>query len=407
VWELSHSFAADAKYIDTGLIKWYNIMKFYMLKAGSDMKIFSRIILTVLAVLLTVVLTVTSLSASLISCIRVHFSPQYVYNFMNSIDYASLELPDGEGNVLPLCDIINSQVREFGIYFTEDDVNDLIHTFSIDAVIASYMQDVRSWAMDDGPVPMLDSAEVAEMITTGLDNSLYMFLGLFGNPRVVLADAISGMVSAADFSALFERGNLIPAVLASDALIFAISLCGSVFLLILFTQKLRLIPTGIYTGISCILSGSVMLFARQIIAPFKAQLFASPDMLPEEVFDMVYMPFMGTVHRTGTFVSLGGLAVLVVFAVIGSFYAMYARERDRALLRQNRAMNFGTPYAQFDYNMPDYMAQGFENASAEEQWQSEPVAEDTPVAEETLAAEDTSVEESPASEAEDNKDTEY
>lgn len=364
-------------------------MKFYMLKAGLAMKIFSRIILTALAVLLTVVLTVTSLSASLISCVRVHFTPRYVYNFMNSIDYASLELPDGEGNTAPLCDIVNSQVRDLGIYFTEDDINDLIRTFSIDAVIASYMQDVRSWVLDDGPVPMLNADEVAEMITAGLDSSLYMFLAIFGDPNVILSDAISGMVSAADFSGLFEKGDVIPAIFAEDALIFVISLCASVFLLILFTQKMKLVPTAIYTGISCILTGSVMLFARQILAPFKAQLLAAPDMLPESVFDTVYMPFMGTVHRTGTFISLGGLAVLVVFAVTGAFVSMYIRERERTLQRQKWGAEFAMPY--------DYMSAGYENAAADTR-QTEGKVNEQP----EDCGEDT-----PAPDAEDNKDTDY
>ncbi|MBR6709220.1 MAG: hypothetical protein IKL84_06025 [Clostridia bacterium] len=312
------------------------------------MKILTRILLIFLSVLLTVLLVFTTLSSSLISCVRAHFTPEYIYNYMNSIDYASLELPDGNGNTAPLCDIINDQTHDLGIYFTEDDLNGLIRAFSLDAVLTSYMQDVRSWALDDGPVPMLDADEVAETILTGVDDSLYMFISMFGDPKEALSDAVSGMVSAADFSHIFESGGMIRKILAADTMIFIISLGASAVLLILIANRLKIVPAAVYTGLACIAAGSVMLFARQILAPYKAALFAgtSSDMLPESLIDSIYLPFMETVHRTGTFIALGGLAALIVFSVIGTFSAMIAREKAASAAARERGQNMA--YAQSD-----------------------------------------------------------
>ena len=63
------------------------------------MKIITRILLIFISVLLTVLMTVTTLTSSLISCVRAQFTPGFIYNYMNSIDYAALELPDGNGNI--------------------------------------------------------------------------------------------------------------------------------------------------------------------------------------------------------------------------------------------------------------------------------------------------------------------
>lgn len=354
------------------------------------MKIITRILLILISVLLTVLLTVTTLTSSLISCVRAQFTPGFIYNYMNSIDYASLELPDGNGNIATVCDIMNNQVRDFGIYFTEDDINSLVQMFSIDAILTSYVQDVRTWALNDGPVPTLNAKEAADTVMHGLDNSLYAFLSMFGDPSQTLASAIEGIAAAADLSALFEKAELIQKVLAFDAMFFVISISVSVFLLILIANRLKLVPTAVYTGLACIVTGSVMIVSRQIAAPYKAQLFSSPDMLPESLFDTLYNPFMATVHRTGVVIALGGLAAIVVFTVIGTFSAMIAREKAANRAYADKRMN-GFPPAAFDY-----MQGGFEAAN--------PTLPEEPVQNETTPAENESA---PEENEENHNDTDY
>jgi len=314
------------------------------------MKILTRILVIFLSLLLTVLLTVTTLSASLISCVRAQFTPEYIYNVMNQLDYAALRLPDEDENIAPLCDIINDHTREFGIYFTEQDLNDLIRALSIDAVLTSYMQDIRSWALDDGPVPALNADEIAQTVLSGLDPSLYRVLSLFGEPEKALSDALNGMVSAADFSHIFEKAELIQTFLAADFMIFIISLSAGLFLVILIVNRLKLVPAAVYTGVACIFSGAVMIFLAEYL-DLILQLYAGVEFIANELLYNTYYVLMDTVRRTGLVIAVGGLAAIVAFAVIGIFASMIAREKAAA--REFSAAGHAYP-AGFDYMQASY-----------------------------------------------------
>lgn len=293
------------------------------------MKTFPRILLAVLSVLLAVLLTITAVFSGAVSAVRAHFSPEYVYNFMNSLDYAALELPDGNGGSAPMTDLVNEQIKPFGIVLTENDLNVLIRSFHIDTILASFMQDLRTYFLDDGPVPALDPRETAEMLLSGLDERLYAFLSMMGDPTAILSDALNNLLSTTDLSASLSSSEPVRELLSAGTLAFVISVSGTLFLLILVTRRLRLVPTAVLTGCSCAAAGTVLLFAETILAPFMAGLITSSG-LPAAVLNPVYLPFMETVRRTGTFMALGGLAAAIIFGVFGVFASMIRREKEAA-----------------------------------------------------------------------------
>lgn len=331
-------------------------MKYFSQKGVFPMKKIPRILLAILSVLLAVLLSLTTLFSAAVYSIRSLYTPEYVYNLMNSLDYASLEVPDGNGNTASLCDIVNEQVRGFGIGFTEQDLNTAIRSFSIDAVLTSFVQDLRTWLLDDGAVPVLNPDEVAETILSGLDRNLLSFLSLFGDPQAFLSDALSGLTGAADLSDTLESAEPVRELLSAGTLMFALSICGMLFLLILITRRLKPVPTMILTGSACVVSGTVLLFMQNFLAPFKAQMIASSG-LSASTLNIVWLPLMDSFRRTGTFLALGGLTLLVVFAVIGAFASMIRREKAASAEAAARRVNACAGYDMQNMSMQNHVSE--------------------------------------------------
>lgn len=326
---------------------WYNIMKFYPQKAGSHMKILTRVLTAVISLILILLLIGTTVSSSLISCVRARFTPRFIYSVMSDIDYASLEIPDENGNNAPLRDTLNRQARDFGIHFTDDDINLLFRAFSIDAVLTSYIQDVRSWALDDGPTPMIDADETAAIILKGLDQSLYSLLAMFGDPAQALAGALKAISSSPALMAAFERGEILQKLLAFDFMIFIISISAVLFLLLVVVHRLRFISAAIRTGFACMVSGIILYFIYPITEAILSAV-QYPDLLasvPGFFTDGVIIPLVDTAQRTGIVISLGGLAAVTAFAVIGWICSMLERKNTEVYVYP---CSQDTSYPQFD-----------------------------------------------------------
>lgn len=321
-------------------------MKYYFAKkAVSMMKKISHIILAVLSVVLAVLLAVTSLYAAALYTVRSHYTPEYVYNFMNSLDYASLEVPDGNGGSGTVCDLVNQSARDFRIQFSEQDINTLVRTLSLDAVITSFVQDLRTWAFDNGAAPRLDADETADTILSGIDSNVLMFLSMFGDVNTLLSDMLSNITEAADFGETFEEAEPYRELLSQGTLTFVLSVSATLVLLILVTRQLKIVPTAVFAGSAWIVSGSLLLFANNFLAPFKTEIITS---IPESTFDLVYLPLMEALHRTGTNMALTGLAIVVIFTVIGSFSNMIKREKQRTAEAQaKRAVSMNQNGEQF------------------------------------------------------------
>lgn len=293
------------------------------------MKKLSRIILTVLSVFLAALLALSSLYAAALYTVRSHYTPDYIYNTMSSLDYASLKVSDGSGGTDTLCNIANRTVADFGMTFTENDFNIAIRTFSLDAVITAFLQDIRSWAFDDGAIPHIAPEETADIILSGLDQSILSIVSFAENPRELLEAALSNLDEVTNLSEIFSSAEPVRELLSKGTLIFVLSVCASLFLLIITTNRLKLTSSMIYGGIAWTVAGSVLMFADRLLSPIKLELLAS-TMLPEETLDIIYIPLIEALNRTGTHLMLSGLMIAIVFAVFGTFAGMIRREKLRA-----------------------------------------------------------------------------
>ena len=234
----------------------------------------------------------------------------------------------------------------------------------------SFVQDLRTWFLDDGTVPILNPREVAELLLSGLDDTMLALLSFMGNPTEILSESLNGILSAADLSEKLSAADGVREIFSEGTLFFVISLSATLFLLILVTRRLRLIPAIVLTGCSCAVAGSVLLFADALLAPFKAG-FLSASGLPLSTVDLFWIPFMETVHRTGTFMALGGLAAAIVFGVFSSFAAMIRREKEAAAYAKAQRDAFPA----FDSAFP--MPYAPENTPVSSQPDAEPMPEQT------------------------------
>lgn len=313
--------------------------------------------LGLLSFLLAVLLFVSSFYAAALHSVRSHFSPEYVYNFMNSLDYASLELPTGsDGQSDSLRNIVNSAASEFGVRFSDDDIAYLINNLSINALLSAFVQDLRSWAFDNGAAPMLDAEEMAHTVAVGMDQNLLMLLSYYGDIEAMLADAIADISENANLDDTFRQAEPYRELLSAGTLVFVLSICATLFLLILITRRLKLVPTMVISGITWSLCGSLLIFTEQLLSPLKAELLAASQ-FPEGTLDLVYKPLIDSLHGTGVTLALTGLAIVVVFAVIGTFAGMIQREKARTAAMTAERTARAAAYQQYQPYQPSMQNQ--------------------------------------------------
>ena len=296
------------------------------------MKKVSRVLLTIITVILAVVLTATTLLSCLIACVRVHFTSDYLNVVTGSMDYSSVRLTDAEGNTASLLGWANIRVAPLGLQFTDGGLKSTLHEFKIDKFFTDYVQDIRSWILDDGPAPHIDSAKAAKNIADGLDEQLYRFLVIFGDPVEVLSPLLEKITLFTDPDLFQENGRILQKIFAADTMIFVISVSAAIFLIMLIAQRMNFVSTAIYTSSACVIAGSCMVLAEFLLDPLKESIIPSAVLavIPSDTVNMVYNSFIGTVSYTGTVVSIGGLAAVVVFAAIGIVISVIRRKKSRA-----------------------------------------------------------------------------
>lgn len=298
------------------------------------MKTFGKILLTLLTIVLAAALCLTTLFAAASGCVRRTFTPEKVYGIMSGMDYASLELPDGYGGFENLCTIINQTVGGLGLSFTEPELNSAVRTFSVDAILTSFLQDFRTWLLDDGPLPVLDSHEMAQTIVNGLDSGITGLMSLFGDPAAMLSNLLEGVTESAKLGDRLKTLEPARDLLSKETLIFALSTCAVVFLLILLCCKLKFFRAVVWAGCSSMAAGAVLMFAEPLAQPMKNHLLAEMAM-PESTIDIVYRPLMEGLHAFGSTLALAGLAAALIAGMIGLFGGMIRREKEKTDAARN------------------------------------------------------------------------
>ena len=246
--------------------------------------------------------------------IRQAFTPENVYNYMNSINYAELELPDGNGGTSSLATAVNNELYDIGLEITPSEVNSFIMLFSVDDVAASFAQDFRAWLFDFAPEPRLDAQEITDIMVSGLDSESYNFMKIFGDPAEMLYTMVNGITSEVDLHEILEPLGIIKTALSVGTLSVVGSGAMFVLLVILLLKKKNILKTGLILSLSGVVASGGTLAACAAARMNKNAIIESLG-LTESLFDIVYKPCDRYLTRNAKLALMGSAAVLAIFGV--------------------------------------------------------------------------------------------
>lgn len=277
------------------------------------------------SVLLTIAMLLCTLSAGTIWSVRSAFTSERIYDRLNSIDWASVELTYN-GKTMTLCDIYN---QELGLYLgemTAEDFDDIVYYFSIDTIVVSFVQDLRAWAFDYAPAPALDSAELAATVLSRIDPTLLQYLSFFGQPEQILAEMIGRVTENADIEELFAAYEDYRIFISDTALYMTASAAAVLLLIILLINSLRFSSALLSGGICCIITGFVLASVHPMLSLLLPAALAQLG-IPTSTFNIVYTLLSVRLSRNGVTVFLIGVGAILLSA--SSKLLRRKRERNK------------------------------------------------------------------------------
>ncbi|MBQ2547118.1 MAG: hypothetical protein II557_12575 [Clostridia bacterium] len=299
------------------------------------MKTFPRVLLALLSLVLALLLAASILVSAGIFTVRRTVSPAFVSDTVHNLDYASVRFPDGWGGFTTLLDEFNDALGWYGIEFTAGSLNEMVRTLSFDDILADYLADFRAWLFDYGPKPFLDPDEAARRVLSGVDPSAVNVLSLFMEPEELVAENIALFTDSAQTSARLDALEPLRTALSRDTLLFALSAAALLFLLLLASRRLKLLPTLTLTGGAAALAGGCMTLAPRLLAGQKNALLVDLSM-PESTLDILYRPLMAQITANGRLLLFAGLALSAVAGLLWFLTASVRRAREQEAERARR-----------------------------------------------------------------------
>lgn len=280
------------------------------------MKKFPRVLLGLLTFLLCIALCLSLAVSAALYSVRATFTAEFVYNTMSSLDYSSLELPDGEGGVTTLAEMADENLSSFGISVSDEDVDSFIEIFSIDVIVTSFAQDFRGWLLDGAPKPTLDPAQIADIMVSGLNSGVYSLLSMFGDPTEMFSDILEGILENVDIDEMTESLEPLREILSAGTFYLSLSFAGVLLLLVLVSRRMKvsqwLVCSGASTAVCGILCKAAVVFADTQ----KGYITASAG-ITESMLDILYLPLRSTISSLGGIILLFGFtAMTIIFVVI-------------------------------------------------------------------------------------------
>ncbi len=299
------------------------------------MKTFPRVLLALLSVLLALLLAASILASAGIFTVRRTLSPAFVADTVSNLDYASVRFPDGYGGFTTLLDEFNGALGWYGIDFTAQSLNEMIRTLSFDDILARYLLDFRDWLFEYGPKPILDPEEAAHTVISGVDPSVVNVLSLFMEPEELVAENIALFTDSTALSSRLDSLEPLRTALSRDTLLFVLSAAAVLFLLLLVSRRLRLLPTLTLSGCAAALAGGCLTLAPRLLAGQKNALLVDLSM-PESTLDILYRPLMAQITANGRLLLFAGLALAAVVGLLWFLTASVRRAREQEAERARR-----------------------------------------------------------------------
>ena len=287
----------------------YNVGK--SVELGETMKTFGRVLLGVLSLILAVLLLGVTFAAAGIYTVRHTYTEAFIVDTVNDLDFASVRFPDGYGGFTTAAEQINEALDGTGIAFDENTFDQMVRDLSVDKVLRDYLLAFRAWLFEYGPTPQIDLYQMADMILSGMDESLVSFLSYFTDPRNLIAGSLANFLDSSRMDYRLNTLEPLRRVLSGDTLRLLCSFALGLCLLLLLTRRLKLLPSLVISGLSFTGAGVLLYLAPTLFAPYKNSLLGSLAM-PEATFDIAYLPLAENFTRYGGMLLMAGLALTLV-----------------------------------------------------------------------------------------------
>ena len=288
------------------------------------MKIFLRVLCVLLAVLSAAGLFAASLVSAVLYSVRDSLSPAFVKETAENLDFASIRFPDGFGGFTTIPEQLNESFAPHGFSVTGEQFNGLCRELGFDAILGDWFLEFRGWLLDDGPVPQIDLRSAAEAAVSGAEEGSLVFVS---DPVAFTMAVLASYVNERALTSRLEALKPARELLSAGTLILALSFVLAFATLLLVGCRMKLFPALTVSGAVWALTGLALYFSPALAAPYKASLLGAAGVALESTFDIVYLPVMAHLSRTGLILLIGGAALFVLAAVLWIVTAAVGRHR--------------------------------------------------------------------------------
>lgn len=288
---------------------------------------------TILTIFLTIFLFFSLLVSAGVYSVRTAFTKERLEERLLTLNWAEVELIY-EGKSLTLRELYNREIGLFLGEMDEDSFNTMVRYFSLDTVAAECAESFRAWALEDGPVPVINPDRLAKIVVSHLDETFLRYLSFLGDPAELLAGVIRRAAGVednlVDFEEFLQPYEKLRFFLSEQLLAMTAGAAGICFLLLLVVRFLRLSETLFPAGGCLILAGGILASVHPVLERILPRLLASAG-VPRKTFNILYTLLSVELSENGVLLLIVGLAAILFGALL----------RMLRLRRERQAQRFG------------------------------------------------------------------
>ena len=295
------------------------------------MKTAWKLLSALLTLALAVLLVITGACAAGIRSVRRAYTEEFVSETARGARYSDVRIPDGFGGFETLPGFFNRVLKSAGVDLKDDRFEELMRELGADALVEDHLLELRSWLLDYGPEPRIDTDAMAESVVERLDPLVAQVLGYFVDPAALISAAFDRLLEPQRLGERLEALDLVRPLIEPGAFVFACAAALMLMLLILVSRRLRLLPALTISAFALAGSGALLRFSPILLDTQKANLLGRLR-LPESTFDLAWQPLIKRFVSDGETLAVYALAAAAVLLALTLFLFFVKRAaKHRAL----------------------------------------------------------------------------
>lgn len=236
-----------------------------------------RVLRSVCTVLLSLLLICALVLTGLIAAVRTSITPEAVYSFVNTIEYAEFPLPM-DGTFVTIADLMQETFGQIGLKLNESDIEILFEQFSIPTILAGLAQDLTGWLLHGSARPLLLPEKIASTALSGVDDSILTLLHFIGDPVDVVSQMLVTPLSTLDLEGFLDRLEPVRTLFSADTLALLTSVCLLLMVLLFLLHRCSFIAFCLPFGLSLGMASLLTLLSAVLVSvniPVLTQVYAA------------------------------------------------------------------------------------------------------------------------------------